>query len=318
MSSRHLVDPELAPALDLLPTEGFTLENLQARREWMDMAFSRGGGAAPAPGIVRSEALAPGLNGAPDVRLLVFTHEDKGTGRPAYYHIHGGGYIMGTADQADIPCRSLAAALGCVVVSVDYRIAPETIFPGNVEDCQAGLDWLHAHAKELGADPNRIAIGGESAGGGLAAALALHNHDKGKVPLIHQQLVYPMIDDRQPADRHPYTGEYGWRHDFDRFGWQCLLGHEPGGGGVSCYAAAARAESLEGLPPTFIGVGSLDLFMEANIEYARRLTRAGVPVELHLYPGAYHGSDMMAEARLTRMHARDQLEALRAAFARTA
>jgi acetyl esterase/lipase len=318
LSSRHLVDPELAPALDLLPTEGFTLENLQARRDWMATAFSRGTGVPPAPGIVRSEAFAPGLNGAPDVRLLVFTHEDRGAGRPAYYHIHGGGYVMGTADQGDIPCRTIAAALGCVVVTVDYRIAPETIFPGNVEDCQAGLDWLHAHAAELGADPNRIAIGGESAGGGLAAALALHNRDKGKVPLIHQQLVYPMIDDRQPADRHPYTGEFGWRHEFDRFGWHCILGHEPGGAGVSPYAAAARAETLQGLPPTFIGVGALDLFMEANLEYARRLTRAGVPVELHLYPGAYHGSDMVAEARLTKMHARDQIEALRAAFARTA
>jgi triacylglycerol lipase len=127
-----------------------------------------------------------------------------------------------------------------------------------------------------------------------------------------------MIDDRQPADRHPYAGEYGWTHDLDRFGWESILGHAPGGEGVSCHAAAARAESLEGLPPAFIGVGALDLFMEANLEYARRLTRAGVPVELHVYPGVFHGSDLMAEARLTKMHARDQLEALRAAFARTA
>ena len=318
MTSRHLVDPELASALELLPTEPFTLANLAERRAWMDSAFTRGAGMPPPVGIVRGEAFATGLDGAPDVRLLVFTHEDKGSGRPAYFHIHGGGYIMGTADQSDLPCRSLAAALGCVVVSVDYRIAPETIFPGNVEDCQAGLDWLHAHAAELGADPNRIAIGGESAGGGLAAALALHNRDKGAVPLIHQQLVYPMLDDRQPADRHPFTGEYGWRHDFDRFGWTCILGHEPGGPDVSPHAAAARADNLEGLPPAFIGVGALDLFMEANLDYARRLTRAGVPVELHLYPGAYHGSDMVADARLTKMHARDQLEALRAAFARTA
>ncbi len=318
MLSRHLVDPELAPALEHLPTEPFTLENLQATRDWMATAFSRGGGDPPAPGIVRSEVHVPGLNGAPDVRLLIYSHEDKGAGRPAYYHVHGGGYIMGSADQSDLPCRALAADLGCVVVSVSYRLAPETIFPGNVEDCYAGLKWLHGHAAELGADPNRIALGGESAGGGLAAALALYNRDKGDVPVIHQQLVYPMIEDRQPADRHPYTGEFGWRHDFDRFGWRCILGHEPGGEGVSPYAAAARAENLEGLPPAFIGVGALDLFLEANLEYARRLTRAGVPVELHVYPGVYHGSDMVTEARLTKMHARDQREALRAAFERTA
>jgi acetyl esterase/lipase len=318
LSSRHLVDPELAGAIDLLPTEPFTLENLQERRDWMAAAFSRGGGVPPAPGIVRSEVFVPGLNGAPDVRLLIYSHEDKGSGRPAYLHIHGGGYIMGSVDQNDLPCRTTAADQGCVVVAVAYRIAPETVFPGNVEDCYAGLKWLHDHAEELGADPNRIAIGGESAGGGMTAALALYNRDKGDVPVIHQQLVYPMLDDRQPADRHPFTGEFGWRHEFDQFGWRCILGQEPGSAGVSPYAAAARAESLEGLPPAFIGVGSLDLFMEANLEYARRLTRAGVPVELHVYPGAYHGSDMVTEARLTRQHARDQKEALRAAFARTA
>ncbi len=318
MTSRHLVDPELAPALEHLPTEAFTLENLPERRAWMDSFYSAGTGAAPPPGIERSEAFAPGVGGAPDVRLLVFTHADKGSGRPAYFHVHGGGYIMGTADQSDIPCRALAADLGCVVVSVDYRIAPETIFPGNVEDCYAGLKWLHDHAAELGADPARIAIGGESAGGGLTAALALYNRDKGDVPVIHQQLVYPMLDDRQPADRHPLTGEYGWTHQFDNFGWACILGHEPGGEGVSPYAAAARAESLAGLPPTFIGVGALDLFMEANVEYARRLTRAGVPTELHVYPGAFHGSDLMTEARLSKMHARDQREALRVAFERSA
>ena len=186
-----------------------------------------------------------------------------------------------------------------------------------MEDCYAALKWFHANAAELGFSPKRIAIGGESAGGGLAAALALVARDRGEVPIIHQQLVYPMLDDRSPAEPHPYAGEFGWTRGANRFGWKSLLGQEPGGEGVSPYAAPARAANLEGLPPTFIGVGALDLFLEEDLEYARRLTRAGVPVELHVYPGAFHGSDLVTTARISRMHARDQMEALRAAFERS-
>jgi acetyl esterase/lipase len=206
--------------------------------------------------------------------------------------------------------------LGCVVVAPDYRLAPETIFPGAVEDCYAALKWLYANAAELGGDRDRIAIGGESAGGGLTAALALLARDRGEVPIIHQQLIYPMLDDRSPSSTHPYTGEFGWTRERNRFGWAALLGHAPGGPDTSPYAAAARAETLAGLPPTFIGVGSLDLFLEENVAYAMRLTEAGVPVELHVYPGAFHGSDLVSAARLTQKHARDQVEALRAAFTR--
>jgi acetyl esterase/lipase len=125
-----------------------------------------------------------------------------------------------------------------------------------------------------------------------------------------------MLDDRSPTSRHPYTGEFGWTRERNHLGWSALLGREPGGHDVSPYAAAARAKTLEGLPPAFIGVGTLDLFLEENVAYALRLTEAGVPVELHVYPGAFHGSDLLAAARLTKMHARDQLEALRAAFTR--
>ena len=234
---------------------------------------------------------------------------------PALLWIHGGGYLFGTAAQDDDVCRKYVQRLGVTVAAVDYQLAPEHPYPIPLEDCYSVLTWL---ARLPGIDPDRIAIGGASAGGGLTAALALLARDRAEVSPVLQVLSYPMLDDRQPADRHPFTGEYGWRHDFDRFGWTCILGHEPGGPDVSPHAAAARADNLEGLPPAFIGVGALDLFMEANLDYARRLTRAGVPVELHLYPGAYHGSDMVADARLTKMHARDQLEALRAAFARTA
>jgi acetyl esterase/lipase len=294
----------------MLPSYELTLETLpRMRAQLKEMYAHLGANLAAASQIERRECLVPGPKGAPDVRVLVYTHKDRGAGRPAYLYIHGGGFVLGTADMAEPSNRALADALGCVIVAVDYRLAPETIFPGNVEDCYAALKWLHAHAAELGADPNRIAIGGESAGGTLTAALALLARDRKEVPIIHQQLVYPGLDDRTAShpDPHPYIGEFGWTRERSHFAWKALLGHEPGGPGVSPYAAPARAERLEGLPPSFIGIGALDLSLEQNLEYARRLTRAGVPVELHVYPGAYHGSDMMTEARLSKMHARDQL-----------
>jgi acetyl esterase/lipase len=172
------------------------------------------------------------------------------------------------------------------------------------------------NARDLGVDSNRLAIGGDSAGGGLAAGLALLTRDRGEVPLVLQLLIYPMLDDRTVtvADPHPYTGEYIWTADANRFGWTALLGQEPGGPDISPYAAAARAEKLEGLPPTYISVGTLDLFLEEDMEYARRLIRAGVPTELHVYPGAFHGFPMAADAQVTRAHTRDYLNALTRAF----
>lgn len=319
MKTRHLVDPELRAALDELGglDADYTVDRLPALRQMMVDMYTSPDTAVPAvPGIERRDIRVPGPQDAPEVRVLVYTHAETGADRPAYFYIHGGGFIMGSPEFSDTANRLLARELGCVVVAVGYRVAPETVFPDNVEDCYAALKWLHAHAAELGADPARIAIGGESAGGGLAAALALLARDRGEVPIIHQQLVYPMLDDRPPASEHPFTGEFGWTRDRNRFGWACLLGEEPGGAEVSPYAAPARAASLEGLPPAFIGVGSLDLFLEEDTAYALRLIEAGVPVELHVYSGAFHGSDLVTEARVTKAHARDQLAALRAAFAR--
>jgi acetyl esterase/lipase len=199
---------------------------------------------------------------------------------------------------------------------VDYRLAPETPHPGPVEDCYAALRWLYSHTGELGVDPTRIAIGGASAGGGLAAGLTLLTRDRGEVPLAFQFLIFPMLDDRTvtATEPHPYTGEFIWTPEANRFGWTSLLGKEPGGPDVSPYAAAARAESLEGLPPTFINVGALDLFLEEDMEYARRLMRAGVPTELHVYPGAFHGFHMTANAKVSLAAVRDQLDALKRAL----
>jgi len=235
----------------------------------------------------------------------------------AYLHIHGGGYVIGSADMTAPQSKAIAAALGCFVVSVDYRLAPETAFPGAVEDCYAALKWLHGQAAALGVDPTRIAIGGESAGGGLAAALAVLARDRGEVAVCFQCLTYPMIDDRTVTrpDPHPFVGHHLWTPTQNRFGWAALLGRDPGGDDVSPYAAAARTPDLAGLPPALIVVGALDLFLEEDIEYARRLMRAGVPTELHVYPGAYHGFDLTPGAAVSQAMVRDRMNALDRALA---
>jgi acetyl esterase/lipase len=232
-------------------------------------------------------------------------------------HVHGGGYVMGSPDMGAPTNAAYAAQIGAVVVSVDYRLAPETPHPGPVEDCYAALAWLHANADELGVDRARIAISGESAGGGLAAALTLLARDRGKIPVCFQHLIFPMLDDRTTtkADPSPYLGQYVWTPQANVFGWTSLLGHAPGGPGVSPYAAPARAEDLAGLPPTYIICGALDLFLEEDMDYAKRLIRAGVPTELHIYPGAPHGFMFVADAEVTRTFARDSMAAMKRALA---
>ncbi|GAB4176255.1 MAG: alpha/beta hydrolase [Roseiflexaceae bacterium] len=317
MSTRHLVDPEIDALLDQFPPLMFTRENLpEVRAMLAGMSAQMATMAPPFPNVEVAERMVPGPAGAPDVRVLVYHPKTVAPPFPALLWIHGGGYVIGSADADDAKARAIVEAVGCVVVSVDYRLAPETPHPGPVEDCYAALKWLHSNAAELRVDPNRIAIGGESAGGSLAAGLGLLTRDRAEVPLVFQMLIYPMIDDRTvtTSDPHPYVGEFIWNPAANHFGWSALLGQEPGGEGVSPYAAAARATDLSGLPATFISVGSLDLFLEENMEYARRLMRVGVPTELHIYPGAYHGFPMMADATVSKAYERDRLTALRRAL----
>ena len=317
MNTRHLVDPEVAPLLDQFPSLQFTPEILPQVRASMGEMFEQLGSLAPAfPDIEVSERHVPGPEGAPDVRVLVYLPKNKPAPLPALLWIHGGGYVIGSADGEDVQVKSIVAEVGCAAVSVDYRLAPETPHPGPVEDCYAALKWLYTHAAELGVDPGRIAIGGASAGGGLTAGLGLLTRDRGEVPLAFELLIYPMLDDRTvtTGDPHPYTGEFIWTHDANQFGWTSYLGQAPGSEGVSPYAAAARAQSLAGLPPTYLCVGALDLFLEEDLEYARRLMREGVPTELHVYPGAYHGFNLMPEAQVSQAFQRDFMAALRRAL----
>ena len=310
MSTRHLVDPELLPLLDLWPSVTMSAEVLEQARRWP---------APPPPpdddGVVMERISVPGPSGAPDLGLVIFRPAEPVQGAGGICHMHGGGFVLGTPEGSAARLRPMVAALGCVIVSVDYRLAPETPFPGPVEDCYAGLAWTFANAGRLGIDPTQIGVMGESAGGGLAAAVALLARDRGEHRLAFQHLLYPMIDDRTGViDGDPLTGEFIWNRESNRFGWQAMLGQAPGGEGVSPYAAAARAADLAGLPPTYIATGSLDLFRDENIAYAQRLLAAGVPTEFHIWPGVIHGFDGAPDAAITREANQSRIAALRRVF----
>lgn len=311
MTSRHLVDPELVPGLTLLPELSLSDEALpEIRRQGAAMA-------ALQPPL--DPALATVVEhqvGHIAVRVFTPMGGEEQVRHPALLHLHGGGYVLGSARGGDAAQGALAAELACVIASVEYRLAPETPHPGPVEDAYAALKWLHDEAETLRVDRTRIAVGGESAGGGLAAALALLARDRGEVPIVFQHLIYPMLDDRTAAVSytHPYAGEFVWTPELNRYGWTALLGHEPGLATTSPYAAAARATDLSGLPPAFISVGTLDLFIEEDMEYARRLIRAGVPTELHVFPGAFHAFDMVPNARSSIVARNRSRSALRGAL----
>ena len=234
-----------------------------------------------------------GPEGAPELRVYVVNAGEAGILKPAILYMHGGGFIFGAARTDIRRLQEIASALDCVIVSVDYRLAPETPFPGSLEDNYTGLKWLYANAEKLGVDRTRIAVMGESAGGGHAAMLAIAARDRGEVPLVYQALIYPMLDDRTGSTivKPPQQGALIWSPEKNRFGWSSLLGVSAGSVRVPPGAVPARVKDLRGLPPAFIGVGSIDLFVDEDIEYARRLIGLGIPVTLEVVPGAFHGFD---------------------------
>lgn len=261
--------------------------------------------------------LIPGPAGAPDVRVFVIGVAKRGGGRPALLHLHGGGYVFGSAAGAVPTLQAIAHELNCVIVTVDYRIAPETPFPGSLEDNYAALRWLVSSAAQLGVDRKRIAVMGESAGGGHAAMLAIAARDRREFSLAAQVLIYPMLDDRTGSTRSvpSHIGTYIWTSSSNRFGWSCLLAQPAGARQVPYGSVPARLHDLSWLPATFIAVGSIDLFVQEDVDYATRLLTAGVPVELLVIPGAYHGFDVVApDAPLTHLFHAAQLQALRRVF----
>lgn len=289
---RGLLDPELVPILG-----GFELPHMDAE----GIATIRST-AFPAlelsDSVSRTEHLVPG-----DPPVPVRVHRGAGAQgmRPAIVTIHGGGYVIGSYDMDDVLHDRWCQDLGTVGISVQYRLAPETPYPGPLEDCYAALRWTHEHAEELGVDPARVGVHGISAGGGLAAALMLLARDRGEFPFAFQLLECPMLDDRQTTPSIGAAGLFVWSAESNEFGWRSYLGELYGSDDIPAYAAAARATDLEGLPPTCIVVGSIDGFRDEDVEYAQRMNQAGVSCELHVIAGLPHAYQLAPDAQAVRL-----------------
>ncbi|MCF3129640.1 alpha/beta hydrolase [Streptomyces olivochromogenes] len=311
-------DPELAASLELIKdvvSPGFTPDEIDTVRQGaasgglMPLDLTLGGAFEVADRVV------PGPRGAPDISLLICRPTAPATvgPLPVVYQVHGGGMVLGdNRFGLDSPLE-WARELDAVVVSVEYRLAPEHPHPAPIDDVHAGLLWTAAHAEEFGADPERIVIAGTSAGGGLAAALALRLRDEEGPRAIGQMLMCPMLDDRNDTpSTHQMAGLGVWDRTANETGWSALLGDARGGPDVSPYAAPARATDLSGLPPAFLDVGSAETFRDEVVAYASRLWQAGGVAELHVWPGGFHGFDGFApQAALSQAARAAQLDWLR-------
>ncbi|MBG0561424.1 alpha/beta hydrolase [Actinoplanes aureus] len=301
-------DPELAAALDVIGERlppSLTAEMIQPMRDGAllgdptDEDLSRGGA------FTVARRMVPGPAGAPDIELLVLTPAGARTALPGIYHTHGGGMILGNNRSGVDGPQDWATEVPAVIVSVEYRLAPEHPHPAPVEDCYAGLVWTAEHAAELGIDPQRLIVAGGSAGGGLTAALALLARDRGGPALAGQMLLCPMIDDRNDTPSAVQMAGRGvWDRTSNETGWTALLGADRGGPDVSPYAAPARATDLSGLPPAFIDVGSAETFRDEDVTYASRIWQAGGQAELHVWAGGFHGFDGLAPQAAVSQEAR--------------
>ncbi|MEW2508086.1 alpha/beta hydrolase [Amycolatopsis sp. NPDC047767] len=307
------MDPEPAPWLPRVPD--IDVGDTRKARETERSLLAR----RPAPdlaGLAVEDREVPGRHGAPPVPVRVYRAR-RGSGRvPAVLQMHSGGFVTGGLHTEHDGAAAIAESLGAVVVSVDYRLAPEYPHPAAVVDCYAALLWLAETAEGLGVDPARIAVSGQNAGGGLAAAMALLARDCGGPALAFQALGIPELDDRLGTESmRTYADTPVWHRGNAKQSWAAYLGDEAGGPLVSLYAAPARATDLTRLPPAYVTASQFDPFRDEALEYARRLAQANVPVELHLYPGTFHGSTFVAGASVSRRMTADLTDALRRALA---
>jgi len=245
--------------------------------------------------INRIEKVAPGLSGAPDVALTIFSPKNTSGPWPCLYHIHGGGMILGERTWAVEYFIEWVERHDVAIATVEYRLAPENPDPAPIEDCYAGLLWTAAHAEEINIDPTRLMIVGESSGGGMAAGLTLMARDHDGPPLIGQMLISPMLDDRNNSPSvEQFAGMGYWDKESNQTGWTALLGDRAGGSDVSCYASPARATDHANLPPTFVDAGAVEIFRDEAVAYANAIWAAGGDCELHVWRGAMHIWDRYA------------------------
>jgi acetyl esterase/lipase len=306
------IHPDLARVARFLPDVPSTPGVVRAL-QWLTRNAPVG---RPRRGVTHSSRVLSGGAAAPSVRVHVYQPEALARPAPALLWIHGGGYLIGSPQQDTSLTSYFAAELAITVVAVQYRLAPQNPYPAAVEDCYAALQWMHDEATSLGVARDRIAIGGASAGGGLTAALALLARDRDGVKPAFQLLTYPMLDDRTALRDDVDERDFRlWKQRNNRVGWRSYLAREPGAADVPIYAAAARAQSLAGLCPAWLGVGALDLFHDEDVAYARRLEADGVRCALSVIDGAFHGFDLVApDAGVSQRFRQTQVDALRRAL----
>jgi len=304
VSPPYAFDPDLAPLVPLLP-EVDIADPVAARAAIADFAAAGGFDAA-----VDRSGLEISDHDASGVLVRVYRPIDRTEARPGVLYIHGGGFVIGSIETEEANAATLARDLGIVVASVEYRLAPEHPYPAGLDDCTVALGWLHAHAEDFGLDPARVGVYGQSAGGGLAAALALRGRDRGGPPICFQFLGIPELDDRlDTPSMRAFVDTPLWSRPNAVLSWRHYLGALEGD--VPYDAAPARAVDLAGLPPAYVCAMEFDPLRDEAIDYGRRLLAAGVPTELHVFPGTFHGSSFVADASITQRIHGEELVALR-------
>jgi acetyl esterase/lipase len=309
-----MIDPELQALVDLIPHIDLT-DPVAARAEFEAMLASV---RSEIPGIDTLEIgdrLVPGWEGDPDVGVRIYTPRDRQGPTPGILLIHGGGFIIGSVEAEHVGAAMMAINTGAVVVSVEYRLAPEHPFPAGLRDCYGALTYVAEHAAELGIDPTRLAVVGTSAGGGLGAATALLARDSGGPALCFQMLHIPELDDRlETPSMRTFVDSPVWNQPLAVQSWRAYLGADSDPDNVSPYAAPARATDLSGLPPAYISTAEHDPLRDEGIYYALGLLQAGVSVELHQFPGTYHGSALVTTAHISKRAQKESVIALRRAL----
>jgi acetyl esterase/lipase len=295
-----MMDPELAALIDLLPKIDL-VDPVAARRAFEEILVAM---KVEIPGVETlqiDDRMVPGWEGDPDVSVRVYRPASAGTRVPGILMIHGGGFVIGSVEAEHAGAALTAIGTGAVVVSVDYRLAPEHPYPAGLHDCYAALTYLHAQADALGVDPARVALSGASAGGGLAAATALLARDRGGPPICFQMLQIPELDDRlETPSMRRFVDSPLWNRPLAVQSWQAYLGPLCGTPDVPAYAAPSRATDLGGLPPAYISTAENDPLRDEGMAYASSLLQAGVSVELHQFPGTFHGSALITTAAVSR------------------